>query len=172
MRILQRPGLVAMMFSGLAIIASTPVSAGSNQISGDAVYDVNGTTCTGPPAGYSDFVSYPPLLMSGSLEGCLYTKVDTVQDNGAPSGIYLEAGREVFVGTLDGGPVGVFSTTYRFESQWDPDVSTGSEVRGRCQHKIVVGSGTGGFTAATGRVDFKDIVSDGSFVYRGHISIP
>ncbi len=99
--------------------------------------------------------------MSGSLEGCWYTRVDTVKDNGAPSGVYLETGREVFVGSLDGGPDGVFTTTYRFESKWDPDVSTGSEVRGRCQHPIVAGSGTGGFAGASGRVDFKDIVLPG-----------
>ena len=170
MRVLKRMGLVAVVFSGLTMVGSSPGSA-SNQISGDAVY-VDATTCKGPPAGYDDFVSYPPLLLSCSLEGCWYTKVDTVKDNGTPSGVYLETGREVFVGTLDGGPVGVFSTTYRFESKWDPDVSSGSEVRGRCQHGIVVGSGTDGFAAATGRVDFKDIVANGSYVYRGHISIP
>ena len=172
MRILQRLGLLAVLFIGLMMAGSAPASARSNQISGVAVFDFSGTSCTGPPAEYADFVSYPPLLMSGSLEGCWYTRVDTVKDNGAPSGVYLETGREVFVGSLDGGPVGVFVTTYRFESKWDPDVSTGSELRGRCQHPIVAGSGTGGFAGATGRVDFKDVVADGSYVYRGHISTP
>jgi hypothetical protein len=52
------------------------------------------------------------------------------------------SGEEIFVGTLDGED-GTFTTTYKFESKWDPDVSTGSEVHGRCQHKIVEGSGTG-----------------------------
>ena len=172
MRILQRLGLLAVLFIGLTMAGSGPASARSNQISGVAVFDFSGNTCKGPPAGYADFVSYPPLLLTGSLEGCWYTRVDTVKDNGAPSGVYLETGREVFVGSLDGGPVGLFTTTYRFESKWDPDVSTGSELRGRCQHPIVAGSGTGGFTAATGRVDFKDVVADGSYVYRGHISTP
>ena len=170
MRVIERLGLLAVVFIGLMMAGSAPASARSNQLSGVAVYD--STTCAGPPAGYGDFVDYPGLRMSGSLEGCLYTKVDTVHDNGAPSGVYLETGREVFVGSLDGGPVGVFSTTYRFESKWDPDVSTGSEVRGRCQHPIAVGSGTGGFAGASGRVDFKDVVADGTYVYRGHISIP
>ena len=172
MRILQRLGLLAVLFTGLPIAASAPASARSNQISGVAVFDFGGTTCKGPPAEYADFVSYPPLLMSGSLDGCWYTRVDTVKDNGAPSGVYLETGREVFVGSLDGGAVGVIVTTYRFESKWDPDVSTGAELRGRCQHPIVAGSGSGGFIAAIGRVDFKDVVADGSFVYRGHISTP
>jgi hypothetical protein len=57
-------------------------------------------------------------------------------------------------------PLGIFTTTYRFESKWDPDVTTGVELRGRCQHPIVEGSGTGGFEGARGRVDFKDIIGD------------
>ena len=75
--------------------------------------------------------------MTGSLEGCWYTNVETItKDNGAPSGVYIESGEEIFV-SLNGGPDGTFSTTYKFESKWDPDVSTGSEVHGRCQHPII-----------------------------------
>jgi len=170
MRVFQRLGLLGVVSIGFLVAGSASAGARSNQLSGVAVYD--STTCAGPPAGYGDFTDYPGLHMSGSLEGCLYTNVDTVHDNGGPSGVYLEAGREVFVGSLDGGPVGTFSTNYRFESKWDPDVSTGSETRGRCQHPIAVGSGTGGFAGASGRVDFKDIVADGTYVYRGHISLP
>ena len=172
MRNFQRLGILGVLIIGSTMVGSAPASAASQQISGVAVFDTSGSLCPGPPAGYDDFVSYPPLVLSGSLEGCWYTKVDTVKDNGAPSGIYLESGREVFVGTLNDGPVGLISTTYKFESQWDPDVSTGPEVRGRCQHPIIAGSGSGGFAAATGRLDFKDIVADGSYVYRGHVSIP
>jgi hypothetical protein len=68
--------------------------------------------------------------------------------------------------------VGTFATTYKFTSKWDPDASTGSEVHGRCEHPIVADSGTGGFAGATGRVDFKDDVTTGEFLYRGHISLP
>ncbi|MFC4637827.1 hypothetical protein [Deinococcus hohokamensis] len=139
------------------------------QISGTAVFDVSGSTCPDHPAGYDGFMDYPPLLLSGSLEGCWYTEIDTFKVT--PSGIYLEAGREVFVGSLNGGPSGVFTTTYKFEGKYDPDVFTGPEVFGRCQHPLVAGSGTGGFAGATGRVDFKDIVADGSYIYRGHIRI-
>lgn len=136
------------------------------------MFDPGGEVCTGPPAGYSDFVSYPPIRLTGSLDGCWYTLVESASDHRAPSGVYLESGREVFVGGLDGGPVGLFATTYRFESKWDPDVSSGVEVHGRCQHPIVRGSGSGGFDGVTGRLDFKDIVADGSYVYRGHLRIP
>ena len=149
-----------------------PQARANQQLSGVGVLDRSGTSCLGPPAAYYDFVDFPPLLLTGSLKGCWYTNVDTFKDNGAPSGIYLETGREVFVGSLNGGPNGVFTTTYRFESKWDPDVSSGPEVHGRCQHPVVKGSGTGGFAGVTGRVDFKDVVADGTYLYRGHLSVP
>jgi hypothetical protein len=93
------------------------------------------------------------------------------RDRGARSGVYIETGRELVVASLNGGPVGTFTTTYQFESKWDPDVSTGAEVKGRCQHPITVGSGTGGLSGATGRLDFKDEVATGLFFYRGHINL-
>jgi hypothetical protein len=160
------------------VVATTTFGAGraeaaSVRLSGVAVYDSSGTPCPlAPPVGYEDFTSmYPPIVFTGSLEGCLYIKVDAFKDNGAPSGVYLEQGREVFVGSLNGGPDGLFTTTYKFESKWDPDVTTGRELKGRCQHPIVAGSGTGGFAGATGRFDFKDVISDGSILYRGHITL-
>ena len=108
--------------------------------------------------------------MTGSLEGCWYTKVITSKET--PGGVYLESGEEVFVGSLDGGAEGIFATTYKFESKWDPDVSSGVELHGRCQHPIADGSGTGGFTGAKGRLDFKDIIGDPvTYIYRGHINL-
>jgi len=84
-------------------------------------------------------------------------------------GVLLVPERQLFVGRLDGGPAGTFTTTYKFEAKLDAD---GAEVRGRCQHPIVSGSGTGGFAGASGRVDFKDIIGDPTFfVYRGHVSL-
>jgi hypothetical protein len=121
--------------------------------------------CPGPPAGYGDFTDFT-IVMTGSLEGCWYTKVLTSKET--PSGVYLETGEEVFVGRLDGGPQGTFTTTYRFESKFAPD---GSEIHGRCQHPLAAGSGTGGFAGATGRVDFKDDVVTGELFYRGHIKL-
>jgi hypothetical protein len=149
-----------------ATLASSPVSARATQIDGAGAFDA---TCPAPPEGYEEFMDYPPIRLTGSLDGCWYTNVETSKDNGAPSGVYLETGREVFVGSLDGGPEGVFETTYKFESKWQPDVASGDEVHGRCQHPIVAGSGTGGFAGVVGRVDFKDIIEDGTYVYRGHV---
>ena len=84
--------------------------------------------------------------------------------------MYLESGEEVFVGSVNGGPVGTFATTYKFEGKYDPD--SGAQLHGRCQHPIVEGSGTGGFEGAKGRLDFNDIIYPGAlttYIYRGHI---
>ena len=107
--------------------------------------------------------------MDGSLEGCWYTNILTSKVT--PSGVYLESGEEKFVGSLNGGPRGSFTTTYKFEAKLN--TVTGSEIKGRCQHKIVAGSGADGLAGASGRVDFKDII-DGTTVtyeYRGHIRL-
>lgn len=157
-----------MFVTGLLLVNPLAAGAASNRVSGSAYYSV--AECPRPPAGYEDFTSYDGLVLTGSLEGCLYTKVATTKET--PSGVYLETGEEVFVGSLHDGAVGTFATTYRFESKWDPDVSSGVEVHGRCQHPIVAGSGTGGFEGATGILNFKDIIEDPvTYVYRGSIRL-
>ena len=104
-------------------------------------------TCDAAPHGFDELT----FVISGDLEGCWYTNVDRGWDLGPPSGLYFEVGREVFVGTVHDGPEGTFSTTYTFESQWDPSYTTGgTEIWGRCQHLIVSGSGTGGLHGVTG----------------------
>jgi hypothetical protein len=171
MNTIHRSAMVAAtaLLAGSALTA-TSASAGTEQIGGDGAF-VGAEVCSGPPAGFEAFTDYPPIALTGSLEGCWYTDVQWSKDLGAPSGVYLETGREVFVGSINDGPVGTFTTTYRFESKWTPDLS-GSEVVGRCQHPIVAGSGTGGFAGVTGRVDFKDDVATGCFLYRGHLTLP
>jgi len=168
-RRLHRAGLYRLIVPILlvaGVLATLPAAANatSPQLSGDAYYDTAGDVCGPPPPGYADFTSYPPLVLRGSLVGCWYTKVETARQ--MPSGVYLETGEEVFVGTLNGGPAGRFATTYRFEARLD---STGAAIRGRCQHPIVAGSGTGGFTGATGLVLFRDVVPQ--YFYRGHITL-
>jgi hypothetical protein len=154
----------ALMLAGAVASPAAPANAATTQIAGDAYY---ATACPQWPAPDPDaYSSYPPLVLTGSLTGCMYTHVD--QAKTTPSGVYLESGREVFVGSLDGGASGTFTTTYRFEAKYDPD---GSEVHGRCQHPIVDGSGTGGFAGIDGRLAFKDLVQNDpvTFVYRGHL---
>lgn len=165
---IRRMVLVGVV-GGALVAFSAPANAATDPISGVAVLDTTGA-CPNPPTGYEAFTDFTQVI-TGSLDGCWYTNIETTRNNGVPSGVYQETGREIFVGSLDGGPVGTFTTTYRFESKWDPDVATGSEVHGRCQHPIVAGSGTGGLQHVTGRVDFKDEVTTGQFFYRGHLML-
>jgi hypothetical protein len=167
---LQRCVLLIILLAGSVLGAAAPAQAASGQIDGTAYFqDSSGGPCSDPPAPYAGFTSYAPLVMEGSLEGCWYTLVEDSRTT--PSGVYLESGQELFVGSLDGVPLsGTFTTTYRFEAKYAPDGVT--ELHGRCQHPLVAGSGTGGFAGATGRVDFKDIIGNPvTYVYRGHIRL-
>jgi hypothetical protein len=163
---LQRLALLLVLLAGSVLVGLVPAQAASSQIGGTAsLGDLDSGPCTAAPMAYRDF---PPLVLQGSLTGCWYT--DVLTDTITPSGMYLETGRELFVGSLNGGPAGTFATTYRFEGKFAAD---GSEVHGRCQHPLVSGSGTGGLAGATGRIDFKDIIATPViYVYRGHISLP
>jgi hypothetical protein len=147
--------------AGLPLMLTTPANAAMEQISGVA-FLARAAQCDAAPTGFDEFT----LVMTGSLEGCLYTNIHTARTT--PSGVYLETGEEVFVGSLNGGPDGTFTTTYKFEAMFNPD---GSEIHGQCQHPIVNGTGTGGFHNASGRLNFKDIVETGEYVYRGHIDL-
>jgi hypothetical protein len=161
-----RPLMFAVgLLASLLLALPAPAHAANRQLTGTAFFSPSpGTPCPVPPSAYD---SYPPLVMRGSLDGCWYTHIETARTT--RGGVYLESGTELFVGRLDGGPAGTFTTTYKFEAKLNAD---GAEVRGRCQHPIVSGSGTGGFAGATGRVDFKDIIGDPiTYVYRGHISL-
>ena len=108
------------------------------------------------------FDDFTPLILTGDLEGCLYSEILTATTT--PSGVYHETGRELVVASLNGGPTGRFTTTYKFEAKLD--TTTGAELKGRCQHPITKGSGTGGFAGATGRLGFKDLVD------LGHVRLP
>jgi hypothetical protein len=156
---------VVALLAGLLLALPAPAHAANHQLTGTAFFNPSpGTPCPELPSPYD---SYPPLVMTGSLDGCWYTHIETARTT--RGGVYPESGTELFVGRLDGGQAGTFTTTYKFEAKLNAD---GAEVRGRCQRPIVSGSGTGGFAGATGRVDFKDIIGDPiTYVYRGHISL-
>jgi hypothetical protein len=106
------------------------------------------------------------LIMTGDLQGCLYTFVETAQSS--PSGTYRETGTELFVGSYLG-ESGTFETTYRFEAKYEDVANLVGEQFGRCQHPIVKGSGTGSFEGVSGQLFFKDEVESGTFFYRGHL---
>ena len=147
----------------IALVAAKNVSAapspalagGATQISGVGFY-ADEQTCNDPGGEGDDYA----LILTGDLEGCLYTFVETAKSS--PSGTYLETGTELFVAS-DGS--GTFETTYRFEAKYGP----AGEIFGRCQHPIVKGSGTGIFEGVTGILFFKDDIEAGNFPYRGHL---
>src|SRR5215204_3285194 len=151
--------LAIVAFIGVAWTALSPVLAGeATQISGVAVLDEADECDSGSKE--ADFA----LVMTGDLEGCLYTFIETAESS--PSGTYRETGTELFVAS-DG--VSTFETTYRFEAKYEDVDNLAGEQFGRCQHPIVEGSGTGIYEGVSGRLDFKDDVETGDFLYRGHL---
>jgi hypothetical protein len=162
---LQRLVLLIVLLVGSLLGGAAPAHAGATQIDGTAAFQVVGGDPCPEIDGYPD---YEPLLMAGSLTGCWYTDIQSWRIT--KGNVYLERGQELFVGSLQpGGRTGTFTTTYRFEAKLDADMN---EVRGRCQHPLVAGSGTGVFAGATGRLDFKDIIEDPiTYVYRGHLRL-
>jgi hypothetical protein len=167
---LRQFGIAAALGLTATATPSVAVDAARTAVSGTFVFDADGA-CPGPPSGYEDFTDYP-VVVSGDLEGCWYTKIDEARDL-RPSGIHLEVGREVFVGSVRGGPEGTFSTAYNWQSKWDPDIATGTEVWGHCQHLIVRGSGTGGLQDVTGLILRTDVAPDATVgSYRGSLHQP
>jgi hypothetical protein len=157
--ILTLTTLAIVAFISVASTAPSPALAGgATQISGVGFFDED-DVCDSGSVG-ADFA----LIMTGDLEGCLYTFVETQES--APSGTYRETGTELFVASNG---AGTFETTYRFEAKYEDVDNLDGEIFGRCQHPIVEGSGTGIFEGVTGRVDFKDDVEAGNFPYRGHL---
>ena len=137
---------------------------GAVQLSGVSFFDAtDACNSGGQGAAYS-------LNMTGDLVGCLYTYVDEFECS--PSGTYREIGREYFVGTYNG-QAGTFRTNYKFEAKYEGCAANGSyigaEIKGRCQHPIVVGSGTGVFEGVTGRLNMKDDIEAGNYPYTGHL---
>jgi hypothetical protein len=149
----------ALALTVTAAAPASPVGAATTSVAGMFVFDAD-STCGEPPAGHEEFDELT-FVISGDLDGCWYTNIGRGWDLGPPSGLYFEVGRELFVGRVRGGPVGTFSTTYTFESRWDPAYTAGgTEIWGRCQHVIVRGSGTGGLHAVTGFIGRTDVVTD------------
>ena len=159
--------LAGALTLAIALVAAKDVSAapspalagGATQISGVGFF-ADEETCDDPEGEGDNYA----LILTGDLEGCLYTFVETAKSS--PSGTYRETGTEVFVAS-DGS--GTFETTYRFEAKYEDVANPATEIFGRCQHPIVKGSGTGIFEGVTGRLDFRDDIEAGNFPYRGHL---
>lgn len=105
----------------------------------------------------SDFA----LLLTGDLKGCWSgfvqdSKCKELQDYD----LYLEEGREVFVGKFRGKP-GRFRTTYIFEGAYAKGTCRSFdftlEVGGGCTHKVI--GGRRAFADARGLIKFIDVIT-------------
>jgi hypothetical protein len=150
------------LFGGVLKRPAPALAEGATQISGIG-YFAEPEECTSDPEGQGATFA---LTLDGDLVGCHYVFVETAECS--PSGTYLEAGTETFVGEYNG-VAGTFKTTYRFEAKYQDCPNLLGEIVGRCQHPIIAGSGEGVFEGVTGRLDFKDDIAAENFPYRGHL---
>lgn len=101
--------------------------------------------------------------MVGDLDGCLYVFFKSYSC--APNGVYTEEGVETYVGSGREGDDGTFETTYRFTAHFPSEEECNSytnQIRGRCLHPIVAGSGTGDYRGVTGQFQMTDNVDEGT----------
>ena len=156
----------------VALVAAAPASAATFQVGDVQSAPVSSGPCFDPNA----IASY---AMAGGLVGCWYTDTlvtHAAQLYGTPSGTVQATGTEHFVGCLDldndgacsaGDPSGTLQFSYQFSGKFD--TITGAEIHGRCQHPIT--SGTGDFANASGVINFKDDVTNGTSLYTGHVAL-
>jgi hypothetical protein len=158
--ILTLATLALAAFIGMVSAAapSPALAGGATQISGVAFFD-EADACDSASVG-ADFA----LLMTGDLDGCLYTFVETAESS--PSGTYRETGTELFVASEG---AGTFETTYRVEAKFEDVDNLAGTIFERCQHPIVEGSGTGIYKGVGGRLDFRNDVEAGDYPYKGHL---
>lgn len=158
---------VAALVAVLTLVGG-PAVAGTTHVSGKQTPAAPEDPCiAGDPSSLATFT------MDGSLIGCWYTDDLTFREQ--PSGTSQATGHEHFVGCLDrgrdgsciGDPSGTLSFSFQFSGKFD--TVTFAEIRGRCQHPVV--SGTGGFADAGGVINFKDDVSTGIAAYTGNIRL-
>lgn len=167
-RLIKRRFLACVvLIGGVAALGAAPASAATVQVSGVQT-PVSYGPCFDPSIRAS-------TTMQGSLIGCWY--VDTFDYKYQPtSGTFQATGTEHFVGCLDldgdhacggGDPRGTLYFSMTFTGKLDP--VTLAEIHGRCHHPII--SGTDEFAGATGVLDFKDDVTNGTSPYRGHVTL-
>lgn len=168
--------VVLLALSMLAALPGTAAAGNGSRVSGTAVpFPVAPDTCDPTATGPVDYILAMPEG-SGDLTGCLYGVRGPVKFS--KGGTVSVRNTETFVGCL-GDLCGSFDLVAHITSKWDGLPGQSNQVFGRCQHKIVPGSGTGDFEGATGRLDFKDIIerdADGNsigveFDYRGSVRL-
>ena len=155
--------LITLAVTMITAALTAPAMAATARVVGLQIPDV---------ANMCPETSIGTYIMEGGLIGCWYTdEFTTIREQ--PSGALQITGTEHFVGCLDlagdgscvGDPTGTLRFAFQFSAKYD--LVTFAEIRGRCQHLVV--SGTGGFADADGVITFKDDVSTGSASYLGSV---
>jgi hypothetical protein len=181
--------LVSMMLGGgSAALAGGGKAGGSAALTGgdkERVFVSGNSTYSDCGRPRSDYA----LAMTGDLEGCLSGFIQDYKCKELKQyDLYLEEGREVFVGKFDG-KQGRFRTTYTFAGAYAEgfceSFDATLEVGGGCTHPIRGASGV--FADAKGLIKFIDVVAGvtgdpttgefhagtggNNFVYYGHIGL-
>jgi hypothetical protein len=164
---LPRAASVAALAAASCCVVAAPASASQNQVAGVQSPGATAPACADTSASYT---------MTGGLVGCWYEDTGNEKKTHVQSADgkyeFIFTGTEHFTGCLDtdgdggcsGDPTGSLYFTYTFTGQYD---LTFAEIRGRCHHPIV--SGTGDFAGATGVINFKDDIANGTSPYMGHV---
>jgi len=157
--ILKQILAAAAVFAVLVLAGASLATAGTTQVSGVQTFVQSGA-CYDPavPSSYA---------MSGSLVGCWY--VDTIDCKLQLSGTIQCSGTEHFVGSI-GTSSGTLYLRYQVSAKYGGRITFG-ELHGRGNH-LVIGA-TGGFTGATGVLNFEDDVSTNGAVsaYKGQVNL-
>lgn len=171
-------GIVLVLVLGLMAALTQQASAtagtghGWKYVSGVGLPDIKKAcnTTDQMPDKFKDYFSIPPMVMTGDLQGCWYTKVDPTSVIDFANGWHFERGWEVFFD--HNRSKNRFETTYTFQGQYDP---TGHEIQGQCQHPIINRTGRGGLAGANGQLFFTDEIAandaDNRFPYQGYFRI-
>jgi hypothetical protein len=149
----------AARISGASVVAVAVLASGSAALAdgGKATFVSGNSTYSDCGLEGSDLA----LAMTGDLEGCWSVFVEGYQCKELDGfDLYLENGREVFVGTLRG-KRGRFATSYTLDAVmakgFCQSFDFSLEVAGGCSHKVHGRSGV--FAGANGLIKFLDVIA-------------
>ncbi len=151
----------------LFVFVSSVSAQGAQRIAGIGYFEGE-EACDEPITNSAGVSPDASLDMTGDLQGCLYIFIETYEC--MPGGVYIEDGHEIYVGSGAEGDDGTFQTEYRFVAHFPSEADCHAftnMIRGRCQHPIVAGSGTGDYRGVTGKFQMVDNVEEGYADYLG-----
>ena len=158
--------LIAIALASMMLVGGSAALAGGDKAGGNAalaggdkkpVFVSGNSTASDCGLPGSDWA----ISLTGDLEGCWSSFIEDDQCKELQDyDLYIEKGREVFVGKFRG-EQGRFRTTYTFEAAYAKGVCQSGdftlEVGGGCKHKVIGGSGV--FADAEGLIKFIDVIT-------------